>query len=454
MPVFLLPEFLRDLQEHANPHFARRVLRRTLRSDSSFRPDADDHRYEGVDGAWIRYVSAGKTAFRVIYLRFGDNVYLFRAGEHKVEDRLAAPKSASVNAAVPVTDPEGPAASSIAMISGQESYTVQRPVLNRFRRNIPNTQIKREIFARRNLPHKDIWLVAPFINGDLFLPTATFGRLLLDQVEDGARVVIVTSAPKDKILVECITAYKTANQLSGDTPPERVIEQLIPAVELSNFANDFYRCKGLEDIRELLAPKGLSDYRAMVIFTRLVNLFVHEMKIGDAEVRRFKKAAYLFIDELDDLERASVKEAREVNDILRHIYDSCPNCFCMVIALSAEISQLPVYFFDYILGRIQRQIEMVVLDKDDAVRFVQEILDDNRVDSNGERDFFPFEKAAIETIASQLTEITPRKIVNTMQQVIEEVRLAGHNPEDGRVSADFIDEYDIIEEVLGEGGVA
>lgn len=36
------------------------------------------------------------------------------------------------------------------------------------------------------------------MDGDLFLPTATFGRLLLDQVEDGASVVIVTSAPKDK----------------------------------------------------------------------------------------------------------------------------------------------------------------------------------------------------------------------------------------------------------------
>ena len=98
------------------------------------------------------------------------------------------------------------------------------------------------------------------------------------------------------------------------------------------------------------------------------------MQISDTESRRFKKGTYLFIDELDDLERASVKEAREVNHILRHIYDNCPNCFCMIIALSAEISQLAVLFFDYVLSRIHRQIELVVLDKDDAVAFVKEIL--------------------------------------------------------------------------------
>ena len=229
-------------------------------------------------------------------------------------------------------------------------------------------------------------------------------------------------------LVGCITAYRAANEISHDElPQEKVIEHLIPAIELSNFAKELYKCQETEDFRKCLVPNALGDYQAMMIFNRLVNLFVHEMRITDTQVRRFKKGAYLFIDELDDLERASVKEAREVNDILRHIYDNCPNCFCMVIALSAEISQLPVLFFDYILSRIQRQIELVVLDKNAAVIFVREVLESNRLDPAGERGFFPFEEAAIEAIASQLTEITPRRIVTTMQQIIEEVRLAGHN---------------------------
>lgn len=252
-------------------------------------------------------------------------------------------------------------------------------------------------------------------------------------------------------LVTCITARKDVGDL-GEISNEQTIEKLIPAVELSNFAKDLYQCKNVDGFGALLTAK--SDYQAMTIFTRIVNLFVHEMVITDTDHKRFKKATYLFIDELDDLDRASVKEAREVNDLLRHIYDNCPNCFCIIIALSAEISQLPVLFFDYVLRRINRQIELIGLDKDDAVDFVRDILSMNRLDLEGEGDFFPFEKAAIEAIASQLTEITPAKIVDTMQQVIEETRLAGHNPDDGPVSSDFLDEHDIVEEVLGEGGIA
>lgn len=253
-------------------------------------------------------------------------------------------------------------------------------------------------------------------------------------------------------LVECITARKRADG-SEDSPNEMIIERLIPAIELCDFAKKVYRCQSNDErLLEVLSTKN--DYQAMTIFSKIVNLFVYEMIIAEDEPRRFKKGAYLFIDELDDLERATVKEAREVNDLLRHIYDNCPNNFCMVIALSAEISQLAVLFFEYVLRRIKRQIELDGLDKDDAVDFVREILEKNRQDPEGEVGYFPFEEAAIDTIASQLTEITPAKIVDTMQQVIEEVRLAGHDPAHGPVSVEFLDENEIVEEVLGEGGIA
>lgn len=254
-------------------------------------------------------------------------------------------------------------------------------------------------------------------------------------------------------LGECITSCRAAHEYDHEVPAEKVIETLIPAVELNNFAKKIFHCQGVAaDLRNLLTPKALTDYQAMMIFTRLVNLFVFEMQIFETNTQQFKKGAYLFVDELDDLDRASVKEAREVNDILRHIYDNCPNYFCMVIALAAERAGISYLFMDYVLTRINQQIELMVLDKTDAVNFVKEILNSNRVDQGGENGFFPFEERAIESIASQLTEITPRKIVMTMQQVIEEARLIGHDPVDGPVSVDFLDEHDIVEEVVGEGG--
>lgn len=198
MPVLLLPEFIVDLQRHADVNFARRVLRKTFRPDGNFRPDTDDHRYEGIDDAWIRYVSRGHTAYRVIYLRHGEDVYLFRAGEHKLEDRLAGPASASVATAIPVVEAGPEVAAAIAAMPTQDTRRAIPPPVNRFRRNVPKPQINREIFSRRNLPHKDIWLVAPYITGDLFMPTAAIGKLLLDQVEDGASIAIVTSPPKDR----------------------------------------------------------------------------------------------------------------------------------------------------------------------------------------------------------------------------------------------------------------
>ncbi|PTW50590.1 hypothetical protein [Rhodovulum kholense] len=293
-----------------------------------------------------------------------------------------------------------------------------------------------------------------------FIPTLrkdkgklTFAGAFLDDIVAKSDLMDNVQAYHN-FLTECIALCRTAHGLDHQVSAEKIIEILIPPVELNNFAKEIYHCQKEDDFLKLIAPKTLTDYQAMMIFTRLVNLFVHDMEISDTSRKRFKKGAYLFIDELDDLERASVKEAREVNDILRHIYDNCPNCFCMVIALSAEISQLAVLFFDYILSRIHRQIELLVLDKDDAVAFVREILNSNRVDQDGKGGFFPFEEAAVDTIASQLTEITPRKIVTTMQQIIEEVRLAGHDPSEGPVSVEFLDDEEILDEVLGEGGVA
>ena len=198
MPVFLLPEFIADLQGHNDPHFARRVLQKTIRPNGTFREDSDDHPYRGIKNAWIRYVSRRRTAYRVIFLRQGADTYLFRAGEHSVEERLAGPRHGAVASALPVAEPVPGLAAELDAIRTQERPHAVAPPVNRFKRNLPFAQISREIFARRNLPHRDIWLVAPFVNGDLFAPTARFGRLLLDQVEDGASVALFTAPPKDQ----------------------------------------------------------------------------------------------------------------------------------------------------------------------------------------------------------------------------------------------------------------
>lgn len=198
MPLFLLPDFIADLQEHDDAHFARRVLQKTIRPDGGFRPDSNDHPYKGIEDAWIRYVSRQRTAYRVIFLRKGENIYLFRAGEHSVEGNLTDPADGAIEAALPVNNGGSAVAGALTAAPTRERAAAAPPPVNRFKRNLPHPQIHREIFSRRNLPHKDIWLVAPYVNGELFAPTKPFGKLLLDQVEDGASVALITAPPRDK----------------------------------------------------------------------------------------------------------------------------------------------------------------------------------------------------------------------------------------------------------------
>ena len=198
MSVLLLPQFIVDLQEKRSAHFASRVLEKTLHSDGSFLMDADDHRFKGVENAWIRHVSRGRTAYRVIYLRSDKNIYLFRAGEHSVEKRLVGPSAKDFETAVSISGATPELEASIAKISAQNMHMGILPTSSGFRRNdISSKRINQEIFSRRNLPHRDIWLITPFINTDILLPTAQFGQFLFDQVEDGANVSIFTSPPKD-----------------------------------------------------------------------------------------------------------------------------------------------------------------------------------------------------------------------------------------------------------------
>lgn len=197
MPVFLLPDFIADLQNHNDANFARRVLQKTIKPDGSFRIDSDDHLYEGIEGAWIRYVSRQATAYRVIYLRKGENIYLFRAGEHSVEDNLSKPRESSIAAAISIQESEAEVSALTAAIAAQQQSRAAPSEISRFKRNIPPSQIHHEIFSRRNLPHSDIWLVTPLVDEELFAPTKSFGKLLLEQAEDGASVVIITAPPQN-----------------------------------------------------------------------------------------------------------------------------------------------------------------------------------------------------------------------------------------------------------------
>ena len=147
---------------------------------------------------------------------------------------------------------------------------------------------------------------------------------------------------------------------------------------------------------------------------------------------------------------ASTKEILEVNDLIRHLHDLCPNCFGLVLAVSAEQEILSSIFTEYVLTRVNKQIEFKPFDRAASVEFVVQILDAMRSDKSDSVRLgpYPFTTGALEAILGQLSFRTPRKVVNVMQQVIEEARLADLNPGQSPITVEDLDQAGLMDEIL------
>jgi hypothetical protein len=183
--------------------------------------------------------------------------------------------------------------------------------------------------------------------------------------------------------------------------------------------------------------------------TTEITQFIFGRPLRD-ETKHFRQSVHLMIDELDVLLQASTKEVLEVNDLVRHIYDLCPNCFGLVLAVSAEQEILPSVFTEYVLRRVSRQIEFKPLDRTAAVEFAIEIMDNSRRDNadSARKGSFPFTSDALEAVLGQLTFRTPGKVVNVMQQVIEEARLVDLDPSTTPITVEQLERSGITEEIL------
>lgn len=187
MKVFITPEFINDLRESADAKFIRQVLNHTLQKDGSFRSDADDHRYSGIEDAWIRYVSRGKTAFRVIYLKKGDSIYLYRTGPHEIEQKVEEPRY--LEESIPFEK---------AKISEPLRYVVRD--IGSLLKTMEPRFLNKEILSMYYVGHKEIILIAPFVSIDILAKYHHFGRFLDKAIEENTEVTLITRPPKEEEL--------------------------------------------------------------------------------------------------------------------------------------------------------------------------------------------------------------------------------------------------------------
>jgi hypothetical protein len=186
MAVYFCPEFIRDLAEHGDANFARRVLAKVVAPDGTFAPDADDHRFRGAEGAWIRYVSRQATAYRAIFIQRDGDVYWYRAGGHSIEDRFRSPRALTVSAAV-----------------GQAPAGLDALATHRNPRYLKSTHPRylRDVLATRILvAHRNVTLISPTISNTLANPGELVGRLIDSVIEHNGTVTMITRPPTHRNL--------------------------------------------------------------------------------------------------------------------------------------------------------------------------------------------------------------------------------------------------------------
>lgn len=205
MKVFITPDFINDLRESGDAKFIRQVLNHTLEEDGSFRSDADDHRFTDIEDAWIRYVSRGKTAFRVIYLKKNGSIYLYRAGPHAIEHKLQEPRH--LEESIPFEK---------AKISAPLRY-VPRDVGILLKTMEPRF-LNKEILSMYHVGHKEIVLVSPFVSLEILDKFHHFGRFLDRAIEENTEISLITRPPNSEGLLaygeldeRCIFVYFLQN---------------------------------------------------------------------------------------------------------------------------------------------------------------------------------------------------------------------------------------------------
>ncbi|THF60382.1 phospholipase D-like domain-containing protein [Pseudothauera rhizosphaerae] len=194
MGLYVCDTFLADLRNHGDNGFAKRALSKILASNGGFRLADDDHRYNGIDDAWIRVISRGNTAWRAIYIRRGDDIFLYRVGEHSIEDNLSAP-SANLEFR--------PLQSAIEEVRAGATAWQAAPLPsdhfgNRFLQNNRGRLLRSFMLGRRLIPHKEIVIISPTLSFAVMSRTHRLGMVLDDLMAEGTTVTLITRPPTTK----------------------------------------------------------------------------------------------------------------------------------------------------------------------------------------------------------------------------------------------------------------
>lgn len=201
-------QFLSDLASSGDSRLAQRVFKKLFLDNGEFRSDRDDHKYRGIENGWIRVISRGTPGFRVIYIHSNNDILLYRAGPHSVEDDLVAPNGDSpipvvgIDVVEQAMDSVGFTHELKKLSTTIDDSTTGTSDPSRFMKNHERRLLYEQVLGRRLLPHKEVYLVSPFLTFDILRSTKYLGVMLDQWLADGCKVTLITLPPKPHALEE------------------------------------------------------------------------------------------------------------------------------------------------------------------------------------------------------------------------------------------------------------
>jgi len=189
MKIFFTKKFIQDLKKIKDIKIYQSLFTKVFQDDGNFTKHREDHRFKTIENAWIRRLTGGKTAYRMIYIINNDRVYLFRIGNHDIEDNLTF--DSNLNDSIAIEDHS----ISYNKNNNYENFNEYSYFDNSYLLYTKSDKkFVNELISIYQGSYKKIVLVAPFINLHILEDRHDFGKFLQKQFQlEQTKIEIFTS---------------------------------------------------------------------------------------------------------------------------------------------------------------------------------------------------------------------------------------------------------------------
>jgi len=150
--LYLHKEFLSDIKKNQDPKLSKKILEEIVNNLDHSSNNKNDHKYKGLEDGWIRYLSKGSNAFRLIFFKKREKIIYYRVGNHDIEKRVSFPKEFDNNIV------------KINKNSDNEPFNDDNEMTRP--NTILNNHSERAIFSsvcgRANIDHKAIYIISAY----------------------------------------------------------------------------------------------------------------------------------------------------------------------------------------------------------------------------------------------------------------------------------------------------